>query len=127
MRTKSRIVKKSYAMQRMARAIERAVRGASVKERERASRWVAAWGMLCGIRSETVRLRRSEVGAGSVDDRIRQPSDQIEIPGEVASLPTINAGTGEPSAMEAPSQLPLSAGERSAAIAAGIFDPAGRP
>jgi hypothetical protein len=75
----SRILKKSYAMQRMACAIDRAVRVDGAKEKERAARWVAAWGMLCGIRSESIRLRRSEV-AGSTDDRVRLPSDQIDIP-----------------------------------------------
>jgi hypothetical protein len=79
----SRILKKSYAMQRMASAIERAVRAGSGKEKERAARWVAAWGMLCGIRSGSIRLRRSEV-AGCTDDRVRQLSDPIEIPAERA-------------------------------------------
>ncbi|HEU4376704.1 MAG TPA: hypothetical protein VFS02_24625 [Telluria sp.] len=79
----SRILKKSYAMQRMADAIDRAVRAAGAKEKERAARWVAAWGMLCGIRSESIRLRRSEV-ADSADERVRLPSDEIEIPPELA-------------------------------------------
>lgn len=59
-----RILKKSYAMQRMAKAIERAVGAPTGKEKEHAARWVGAWGMLCGIKSSTVRLKQSEVGRG---------------------------------------------------------------
>lgn len=56
-----RILRKSYAMHRMALAIGRAVDAPSVKEQERAARWAAAWGLLCGIKTAAVRLRRSEI------------------------------------------------------------------
>lgn len=93
----SRILKKSYAMQRMARAIERAVGAATGKEKERAARWVGAWGMLCGIKSSTVRLRQSEVGRGS-DAHIRQPSDQIDLSGDIdaSAAGTAEASNGAP-------------------------------
>jgi hypothetical protein len=107
----SRILKKSYAMQRMACAIDRAVRAAGAKEKERAARWVAAWGMLCGIRSESIRLRRSEV-ADSTDERVRLPSDQIEIPPEPPA-----PGQSNPQARSKP--------DCRAAEAAAMADPAG--
>lgn len=61
MRSRYRFLRKSYAMDRMARAIERAIGGQTGKEQERAMRWAAAWGLLCGIKTASVRLRRSEV------------------------------------------------------------------
>ncbi|MGZ8321361.1 MAG: hypothetical protein ACXWVD_19850 [Telluria sp.] len=51
--------RKAYAMQRMATAIARAIRSESPIEQERAKRWAAAWGVISGIRSSGVRLRRS--------------------------------------------------------------------
>lgn len=102
----SRILKKSYAMQRMACAIDRAVRAAGAKEKERAARWVAAWGMLCGIRSESIRLRQSDVA----DPRVRLPSDQIDIPPALA-----------PQGLSKPRARP----ECRVADAAAIADPAG--
>lgn len=45
----------------MARAIERAIEARSGKEKERAARWAAAWGLLCGIKTRRVRLRASEI------------------------------------------------------------------
>ena len=50
--------RKSYAMQRMAEAIGRAIRSESPQEQERARRWAAAWGVVSGIRSSGIRLRR---------------------------------------------------------------------
>ena len=51
--------RKTYAMQRMSAAIGRAMRSESAQEQERARRWAAAWGVVSGIRSSGVRLRRS--------------------------------------------------------------------
>ena len=51
--------RKAYAMQRMAEAIGRAIRSESAQEQERAKRWAAAWGVVSGIRSSGIRLRRS--------------------------------------------------------------------
>lgn len=83
MKKRYRYVRKSYAMRRMARAIERAMQAGSSKESERAIRWVAAWGLLCGIKTPGVRLRDSDVDLLS-DARVRQPSDQIDVPSNSA-------------------------------------------
>ncbi len=74
-----RYVRKFYAMQRMARAIERAIASVSLKETDRAIRWVAAWGLLCGIQTPGVRLRDSDVALETLAAS-RQPSDQIDVP-----------------------------------------------
>lgn len=50
--------RKLYAMQRMAEAIGRAIRSESPQEQERARRWAAAWGVVSGIRTSGIRLRR---------------------------------------------------------------------
>jgi hypothetical protein len=84
MKSRYRFLRKSYAMQRMAQAIERAIQGGTSKEKERAARWAAAWGLLCGIRTPAVRLRRGEV-ADVVEPRGRRASDQIEIPAAAAA------------------------------------------
>ena len=52
--------RKSYGMLRMSRAISRAMLAASPCDQERAIRWVAAWGLIGGIRSDKVRLRDAE-------------------------------------------------------------------
>ena len=83
MKKRYRYVRKSYALRRMARAIERAMQAASSKDCERAIRWVAAWGLLCGIKTPGVRLRDSDVDLQS-DARGRQPSDQIDVPSNSA-------------------------------------------
>lgn len=115
MNTNSRIQKKSYAMQRMARAIDRAVRSGNGKEKERAARWAGAWGILCGIRSATVRLRRAEfVERG--DDRLRQPSAPIEISNQV---PEIDSVASRSSTAKNPTQRGREF------TAAGLFDSAG--
>lgn len=51
--------RKSYAMLRMVEAIGRAIRSESPADKDRAARWAAAWGVLGGIRSPGVHLRRS--------------------------------------------------------------------
>ena len=48
-------------MLRMSRAIGRAMVATSPCEQERAIRWVAAWGLIGGIRSDRVRLRDAEL------------------------------------------------------------------
>jgi hypothetical protein len=53
--------RKSYGMRRMGQAIGRAIQAASSDEQARAIRWAAAWGLLCGIRSPGVRLRRPDL------------------------------------------------------------------
>lgn len=61
MTLRDRQQRKSYGMRRMGKAIGRAIEAASSEEQARAIRWAAAWGLLCGIRSPGVRLRRSEL------------------------------------------------------------------
>jgi hypothetical protein len=53
--------RKSYGMLRMSRAIGRAIDAGTPAEQDRAIRWVAAWGLIGGIRSDTVRLRNPEL------------------------------------------------------------------
>ncbi|HEY0491522.1 MAG TPA: hypothetical protein VGD30_18585 [Telluria sp.] len=53
--------RKSYGMLRMSRAIGRAMDAASPAEQDRAIRWAAAWGLIGGIRSDTVRMRSPEL------------------------------------------------------------------
>ena len=48
-------------MRRMAGAIERAIEAITIHEKDAAARWAAAWGMLCGIKTKAVLVRRSEV------------------------------------------------------------------
>ena len=45
----------------MGKAIGRAIQAVSSEDQARAIRWAAAWGLLCGIRSPGVRLRRPEL------------------------------------------------------------------
>ena len=42
----------------MASAIGRAIAADSPEEKDRAARWAAAWGVISGIRSPGIRLRR---------------------------------------------------------------------
>ena len=58
---KSRTIekRKAYGMERMIAAIERAILSDTNAAKERAARWAAAWGLLSGIRSPGIRLRRS--------------------------------------------------------------------
>jgi hypothetical protein len=71
MKKLDRHARKSYAMRRMTLAIERAITRPSRMEKERAARWAAAWGLLCGIRTEGVNLRACDVQAHSAS---RTPS-----------------------------------------------------
>jgi hypothetical protein len=79
MKTRYRFLRKSYAMHRMARAIERAIEARTGKEKERAAKWAAAWGLLCGINTRRVRLRSSEIKP-HVDDDAWRSFTQIMLP-----------------------------------------------
>lgn len=61
MLTTNRQERKSYGMLRMSRAISRAISAPTPSEQDKAIRWVAAWGLIGGIRSDTVRLRNPEI------------------------------------------------------------------
>ena len=58
MKQRIRKEKKRYAMMRMAEAIGRAIKSTSSADKDKAARWAAAWGVMSGIRSPGVRLRR---------------------------------------------------------------------
>lgn len=61
-RTRARFTNtKSYAMYRMALALGRAINAHSATEKDRASRWAGAWGMLAGIFGKRIRLKHSDV------------------------------------------------------------------
>ncbi len=51
--------RKAYAMMRMAEAIGRAIDTDIPAEKDKAARWAAAWGLIGGILTPGVRLRRS--------------------------------------------------------------------
>ena len=61
MKYRRREDRKAYAMQRMVQALARAIKARTALEKARAARWVAAWGVISGIRSPGtgIRLRRS--------------------------------------------------------------------
>jgi hypothetical protein len=50
--------KKSYAMLRMGRALERAITTNLITDKDRGARWAAAWGLVAGISNKAVRLGR---------------------------------------------------------------------
>lgn len=72
MTTTDRQERKSYGMLRMSRAISRAIGAPTPCEQDKAIRWVAAWGLIGGIRSDTVRLRNPEIQLEVL------PLDQVE-------------------------------------------------
>jgi hypothetical protein len=78
MKIRNRFLRKSYAMQRMSLAIQRAIENTDSKEKERAARWAAAWGLLCGIRTQEVRLRGSDVQPNVIEPNRRSP-DRLEM------------------------------------------------
>lgn len=86
MNSNVRLKKKSYALRRMGVAIERAMHAGNERDKARAAKWAAAWGMLCGIKSAGMKLRRSDaVGAGT---RVaRGPADDIVIPAQQEQFP----------------------------------------
>ncbi len=51
--------KKAYAMQRMTLAIGRAIVSECDLDKDKAARWAAAWGLVAGIHTRGIRLRRS--------------------------------------------------------------------
>jgi hypothetical protein len=50
--------RKNYAMLRMVEAIGRAIDSDTDAGKDKAARWAAAWGVVSGIRTAGVRLRR---------------------------------------------------------------------
>jgi hypothetical protein len=64
MKQRIRKERKNYAMLRMAEAIGRAIDSELPADKDRAARWAAAWGVVSGIRSPGVRLRRSVLSGG---------------------------------------------------------------
>lgn len=68
MSTNARLLRKSYAMQRMGQAIARAITAPSSSRKAAAARWAAAWGLLCGIATPGVHLKRSKLLAESHGD-----------------------------------------------------------
>lgn len=51
--------RKTYAMLRMVEAIGRAIDSELPADKDKAARWAAAWGVISGIRTPGIRLRRS--------------------------------------------------------------------
>ena len=69
MKQRIKYERKSYAMLRMAAAIGRAITSSAPADKARAARWAAAWGVISGIRTPGIRLRRDVLS----DERRRQP------------------------------------------------------
>jgi hypothetical protein len=59
MNPRKRKERKTYAMLRMVAAIGRAIQSPTAAEKDRAARWAAAWGVISGIRTRGIRLRRN--------------------------------------------------------------------
>jgi hypothetical protein len=121
MKNPDRSLRKSYAMERMAAAIDRAIGSRTGKEKERAARWAAAWGLLCGIRTEGVKLRRNDIRP-ELEEGGRCPSDQIEIGAAPAPVQTESAGLRESASIAMPGKLPPSVNQEGVPFASGIFD-----
>jgi len=83
----TRLIRKSYAMQRMGMALARAVSAGAANQKSTAARWAAAWGLLCGIHTPGVNLRRGEVGKGRVGNPRRTGSGSIAIASAPAPSP----------------------------------------
>lgn len=79
MKNLRRVTRKSYAMKRMASAIDRAIHAPTSAEKERSARWAAAWGLLCGINTNSSRLRSSELQPAP-QLRNRRASDRAPAP-----------------------------------------------
>ena len=73
MKRQIRMERKRYAMARMAEAIGRAIKSTAPADKDRAARWAAAWGLVSGIRTRGIRLRRDVLS----DERRRQPRQPI--------------------------------------------------
>jgi hypothetical protein len=105
-------------MSRMARAIERAIEAKTIKEKDRAARWVAAWGMLCGIHTNSIKLKRSEVVHASLDRNVDYEYTSLDEP-EIVFSPTSQPSTSDPFTS---TETLLSAGAEDNCVAMGIFD-----
>jgi hypothetical protein len=105
MKKLDRYARKSYAMRRMTLAIERAIKRPTRGEKERAARWAAAWGLLCGIRTEGVKLKACDVER--LESRIEQTYDS---PITIASFSPRGPGSAvQPQfSSSPPSSIPLS-------------------
>lgn len=87
MPSQTRLLRKSYAMSRMGKAIERAIAAPNSKEKTRAAKWAAAWGLLCGIKTNGTYLRSD---AATTDER-NDSSEQIEIPPMESAVRAVSA------------------------------------
>ena len=73
MKHRSIEARKAYSMERMIVAIQRAILSDTNAQKEKAARWAAAWGLLSGIRTPGIRLRRSVLADGSRPERRAHP------------------------------------------------------
>jgi len=87
MSSQTRLLRKSYAMSRMGKAIERAISAPNSKEKTRAAKWAAAWGLLCGITTNGTYLRSDAV----VTDEGKESPEQIEIPPMESAVECVSA------------------------------------
>lgn len=91
----------------MALAIERAIERPTRKEKEGAARWAAAWGLLCGIRTEGVKLKDCDV---EMQERWLEQacdSDGTPVPASLRDPDSIGQGacsSTNPSAIPLPAQ-----------------------
>jgi hypothetical protein len=106
MKKLDRYARKSYAMFRMKLAIERAIERPTPKEKERAARWAAAWGLLCGIKTAAVNLKACDIQ--SLEHRIEQTGNPAIT--FAAFSPHGSKATVQPQfLLNTPSSLPLTA------------------
>ena len=106
MKKQDKYTKKSYAMGRMTLAIERAIERPTSKEKTRAAQWAAAWGLLCGIRTEGVNLKVCDIQG--LECRIGQASDPTFALAAPAQRGLDSAVEPQP-APDIPSAVPLDA------------------
>lgn len=72
-------------MRRMAAAIERAIAAVTINEKDMAARWAAAWGLLCGIKTKPVAVKRSDVIRLHGDDNAGLDCATIGFPVKVSA------------------------------------------
>ncbi|MES3024883.1 MAG: hypothetical protein V4857_25205 [Pseudomonadota bacterium] len=96
--------KKSYAMRRMAHAIERAISAKSPEQQERAARWAAAWGSHCGISAKPVKQEQTyDIELATLE---LNPEVQFEAPPAAEPPPAPEADDGPIAALLAlPEQI----------------------
>lgn len=75
----SRLLRKSYAMSRMGKAIQRAIAAVSNGEKTQAARWASAWGSVIGIPTVPA-YGRSAAFADVAADPSADPSDESATP-----------------------------------------------